>query len=91
MLWFGFKRQGKPADLRRATAWRVVLDAAAVGRIVRRRDDDAVGESALAAQVVAEDRVRDRGCRRVFVAGCGDHFDAIARQHLQRIGERRSR
>ena len=50
----------------RAAVRRVVLEAAVFGRIVRRRDDDAVGEPAGAAAVVDEDRVRDRRRRRVF-------------------------
>ena len=40
-----------------ATVGRIVLEAAVLGRIVRRRDDDAVGEMLLAAAVVDEDRV----------------------------------
>ena len=40
-----------------AAVGRVVLESTIVRRIVRRRDHDAVGESALAATVVAQDRV----------------------------------
>ena len=44
----------------RAAVGRVVLEAAVLRRIVRRRDDDAVGEVPAAAAVVDEDRARDR-------------------------------
>ncbi len=52
----------------RPAVGRVVLEAAIIGRIVRGRDDDAVGESCRAPAVVGEDRVRNRRRRRVFVA-----------------------
>src|SRR6201991_1561580 len=45
----------------RATMRWVVLDAAALGRIMRRRDDDAVRATAVAATVMHEDRVRYGG------------------------------
>ncbi len=43
----------------RAAMRRIVFVAAILRRIVRGRDDDAVGEAAGAAPVVGEDRVRD--------------------------------
>ena len=60
-------------------------------RIVRRRDDDAVGESGLAPAVVRENRVgNDRG-RSVFVSLCEHDFHSVGRQHLKRAGQRRHR
>ena len=44
--------------VRRAAVRRVVFEAAAVGGIVRGRDDDAVGETGLAPAVVGQDGVR---------------------------------
>ena len=46
---FGGRRIGGPA------VRRVVLEAAVVRRIVRRRDDDAIGQSAPASAVVASE------------------------------------
>ena len=46
---------------------RVVLEAAVLRRVVRRRDHDAVGEPAAPAAVVGEDRVRHDRRRRVAV------------------------
>ena len=66
------------------TAGWVVFEAAVVGRVVRGRDDDAVGEVACAATVVGEDGVRDRRRRRVFIVRRHHHVDAIARQHFER-------
>ena len=52
----------------RAAVRRVVLEAAVLGRVVRRRDDDAVGEPRRPPAVVGEDGVGDGGRRRVAVA-----------------------
>ena len=76
---------------RRAAVGRVVFEAAVMGRIVRRRDDDAVGESGLAPAVVGENRVgNDRG-RGVFVAFRDHDLHPVGRQHLKRAGQRRHR
>ena len=61
----------------------VVLEPAVARWIMRRRDDDAVGQTAGAPAVVDEDRMRNGRRRRVLVAGgqhdvhtvCGEHFD----------------
>ncbi len=61
----------------------VVLEAAAVRRIVRGSDDDAVGKPARASAVVGENRMRDGGRRRVLIACRRHHFDAVGREHLE--------
>ena len=48
------------APVGRAAVGRVVFEAAVVGRIVRGRDDDAVGQPGLAPAVVGQNRVGDR-------------------------------
>ena len=53
--------------VRRTAVRRVVFETAVGGRIVRRRDDDAVGEARRAPAVVIEDGVRNGRRRRVFV------------------------
>ncbi len=70
---------------------RVVLEAAVVGRIVRGRDDDAVGQAGAAAAVVSENRMRDGGRWRVLVIRCDHDFDAIRGEYFERAGERRCR
>ncbi len=66
---------------------RVVFEAAIVGRIVRGRDHDAVGQSAGAPAIVAEHRVRERRGRRVSQCLVHHHLDIVGRQHLERAGE----
>ncbi len=79
----------------RAAVGRVVLEAAVLGRVVRRRDDDAVGEGGGAAgagravAVVAQDRVRDRGRRGVAVVGVDQHGHVVGREDLERGRPRR--
>ena len=68
----------------RSAIGRVVLEAAILGRIVRRRDDDAVGKMCLARAVVDEDGPRDDRRRRHAVVALNDGLDAIGRQDLQR-------
>src|ERR1043165_2721919 len=76
---------------RRPTVWRVVLEAAVVGRIMRWRDHDSVGQSSLSLAVVSQNRVRYHGRRSVFVAFGDHHFDAVGGQHLERTRKRRQR
>ena len=76
-----------------AAVRRVVLEAAVAGRVVRGRDDDAVGRPAPAAAVVGEDRVRDHRRRRGAVAGVEHDVDPVRAEHLddrarRRLGER---
>ena len=71
---------------------RVVLEAAVARRVVRRRDDDAVGQAGAggadagrgAGAVRREDRVRDGGGGRVGVARVDPDLDAGRCQHLER-------
>ena len=74
----------------RAAGRRVVLEAAIFRRIVRRREDDAVGEPFRAAAIVSEDRVRNGRRRRVAVAGVDHRRDVVRDEHLQRGHESRS-
>ena len=90
-------------DLRRvrvrgAAVRRVVLEAAVVGRVVRRGDDDAVGETGAGrhtvdsgdlAPVGDEDRVRHRRSRRVAVGRVDEHGDVVGDEHLEGRGPRR--
>jgi hypothetical protein len=76
-----------------AAVRRVVLDAAVLGRVVRRGDDDAVGEPAGAPLVPRQDGVRDDRGRRVAVVLGVTRLDVVGRQHLEggalrRVGER---
>ena len=73
----------------RAAMRRIVFVAAILGRIVRRRDDDAVGEPACPALVVAQDRMRDDGGRRVAAARVDHDVDAVRGKYLHRAGQRR--
>ena len=66
----------------------VVLEAAVAGRVVRRRDDDAVGEARVAGGVVRDDRARQRRRRRVLPVGLDPRVDAVRGQHLYRGAQR---
>jgi hypothetical protein len=74
---------------RRPAVGRVVLEAAALGRVVRRRDDDAVGQARGSAAVVDQDGVRHGRRGRVFVVLRDHQLDAVGRQHLDRAVEGR--
>src|SRR5262249_38081652 len=65
-----------------AVRW-IVFEAAKARRIVRGRDYNAVCQSALAAAVVAKDRVRNYRGRRISSLGIHHHLDAVGRQYLQ--------
>ena len=62
---------------------RVVLEAAAVGRVVRGRNDDAIGAMRLATAVMNQDRMRHGRSRRVFAALRDHDFDAVGREHFE--------
>ena len=68
---------------------RIVFVAAILGRIVRRRDDDAIGKPAGSALVVAQDRMRDDRRRRVAAALVDHDVDAVGGKHFHRAGQRR--
>ncbi len=75
---------------RAAIGW-VVLEAAAVRRVVRRGDHNAIGKARAAALVVHQDGLADRRRRGELTAG-GDHgLHAIGRQHFQGAVQRRLR
>ena len=70
--------------VRRPAVGRVVLDAAVLGRIVRRGDDDPVGEVFGATAIGGEDRVGDRRCWGVAVGGVHSDVDLVCGKHLER-------
>src|SRR5262249_56054481 len=67
---------------RTAVGW-IVLETAVLRRVVRGRDDNAVGEVLCTIPVVNEDVPRDDWCRRDAVALLDDGLHGIGRQHLQ--------
>ena len=75
------------AGVGRTAIGRIVLEATIVRRIVRRRDHDAVGEPCGAAAVVSQNRVRERGSRRVAERVIDHHLDAVRRKHFERADE----
>src|SRR5262245_33977067 len=60
----------------------IVFETTEAGRIVRGGDHDPVGQSALAAAVVAENRVRDYRGWGVSARAVNHHLDAVGRQYL---------
>jgi hypothetical protein len=95
------RREDRPGAGRwppvRSTKWprrpQVVLEAAAVRRVVRRRDDDSVRRALRRAlgQVVRHDGARHDRRRGGRVSRVQHHLDAVRRQHLQRGRSRRFR
>ena len=71
----------------RSTIRRVVFEAAVLGRIMRRGDDDPVGETALAIVVVGQDRVRNDRRRRVPAALVEHRVNLIGGKYLERACE----
>ena len=63
---------------------RIVFKAAILRRIVRRRNDNAIGEAIATAPVVHEDRARDRGCGRVSVVPLDDRVHAVGGKDFER-------
>src|SRR6266700_1834259 len=61
----------------------IVLETAVLRRVVRGRDDNAVGEVLCTIPVVNEDVPRDDRCRRDAVVLLDDGLHGIGRQHLQ--------
>ena len=62
---------------------RVVLEAAILGRVVRRRDDDAVGKVILATTVVNQNGSRDDRGRSYSVTLLYDGVHIVRGQHLE--------
>ena len=75
--------------IRGAAGRRVVLDAAILGRVVRRRDDDAIGQTGAATAVVHEDGMRDDGRGRPFALARVAHLHVVRREDLERGALRR--
>ena len=75
--------------VRRSAVRRVVLEAAVLGRIVRGRDHDAVGEVGRAAAVVGENGPRDDRRRRDAAVALEDGLDTVRGQHFERGALRR--
>jgi len=82
---------GGGSHVRRTAAWRVVLEPSVLRRIVRRRQDHAIGQVLGADAVVGQDRVRDHGRGRVSVAGVDHRENVVCGKDLQDAGEGRSR
>ena len=80
----------RDVSIRRPAVGRIVFEAAESRRVVRRCDDDAVGEAALATAIVGENRVRDYRGRRVTIVSIDHHLDAIRRQHFQSAAQKRA-
>ena len=68
----------------RAAIGRVIFETAVLRRVVRRCDDDTVGEVLLAATVVNENSPRDDRRRRHSVVALDDGLHVVGRQHLER-------
>ena len=84
----------------RTAVRRVVLEAAIGRRIVRRGDDDAIGQTPVGRQLVdtadlalvgLQDGMRHRRRRRVAVGSIDEDVHVIGHQHLQRTGPGRLR
>jgi hypothetical protein len=73
--------------VRRAAVRRVVLEAAAVGRVMRGGDDHAVGQPAGPALVVGADGVADDGGGGPAQPLLDAHLDAVGDEHLEGGGE----
>src|SRR5262249_41597254 len=71
-----------------AVGW-VILEATVLRRVVRRRDDNAVGEMLFSATVVDENSVRDNRRWGYSIVLLNDGFDVVAGQHLERGALRR--
>ncbi len=66
----------------------IVFEAAVLGRIVRGRDDDPIGEPAVTVPIIRQDGMRNHRSRRVSVARVEHHIDVVRDQHLQRADQR---
>ena len=74
---------GGDARVGRTAVRRIVFEAAILGRIVRGRDDDAVGQPVLAPEIVDEDRLGNRRRRGVFATLRYHRLDPVCRQDFQ--------
>ena len=62
---------------------RVVLEAAILGRVVRGRDHDAVGQVRGASLISHENRARDDRRRREPAVALNDRIDVVGGQHFE--------
>src|SRR5579884_2274903 len=69
--------------VRRAAIGRVVLETSVLGRIMRWRDHDPVGEVFLPAKVVDENGMRDHGRRRYTAIFLNDSFYSVGGEHFE--------
>src|SRR5262245_26636049 len=74
-------------SLRRSAMGRIVFEAAESRRVMRRCDDDAVCEAALATAIVGENRVRDDRGGSVTLVSVDHHVDSVGYQYLQSAGK----
>ena len=72
---------------RRPADWGIVLEAAVMGRIMRRRDHDAIGKTCFPPTVVRQNRVGNGRGRGIFIPGRDHDFHPVCRQHLKRAGK----
>ena len=81
------------AGIGRAAVRGVVLEAAILGRVVGRCDDDPIRETGVAVPVVGQDRMRNDRGRGVAAPGTNpalgiDHYiDIVRGKYLQRAGQ----
>ena len=80
---------GSDVGIGRTAMRRIILVTAVLRRIVRRRDDDAIGETRGSSLVVSQDRARDDGGRRIPTVLVDHDLDAIRSKHLNRTRQRR--
>ena len=71
-------------DIGRTSVSRVVLEAAVLRRVMRRGDDNAVGELLASPAIVDEDRVRDDRRRRHPVVLLDDGVHAVGGEDFER-------
>ena len=90
LVGLGLDPLGDVGVCRAAVGW-VVFVATALWRVVRRRDDDAVGQARSTAAVVAKNGMGNGRSRRVLVAFGDHHGHTVRRQHFQSAGTRGSR
>ena len=74
-------------SVRWSTVGRIVLKAAVARRVMRRRDDDAVGEATLAPAIVVKNRVRDYRRWSVAMVSIDHDVDAICCQYLEALAK----
>ncbi len=69
--------------VRRAAIGRIVFETAVFWRVVRRGDDDAVGQAVFSPAVVCEDGVGDRRRRGEAVFALDECFNTVGSEHFE--------